>query len=55
MTGQKKFAWSDAEDGDMTLSDAGLGKMTGLRVTEIEEEEGEEEDEDSESEDSEED
>ena len=57
MTGQKKFAWGDVEDGDMSLSDAGLGKMTGLRVTEIEEEEGGEEDNDenSESEDSEED
>ena len=36
MTGQKKFVWGDVEDGDMTLSDAGLGKMTGLRVSEIE-------------------
>ena len=51
MTGQKKFAWSDAEDDDLTLSDAGLGKMTGLRVTEIEEVGGK----DSETEDSEED
>ena len=46
MAGQKKFVWGDVEDGDMTLSDAGLGKMTGLRVAEIEdddEEEGDEE------------
>ena len=42
MTGQKKFAWGDVEDGDMTLADAGLGKMTGLRVAEIEEEDEEE-------------
>ena len=45
MTGQKKFVWSDVEGGDVTLTDAGLGKMTGLRVAEIEddhEEEGEE-------------
>lgn len=50
MTGQKKFVWDDVEDGDLTLSDAGLGKMTGLRVVEIEdddEEEGDEEEEES--------
>ena len=51
MTGQKKFAWGDVEDGDMTLADAGLGKMTGLRVTEIEEEDEEEEEEEGEDED----
>lgn len=41
MTGQKKFVWGDVEGGDtcMTLSDAGLGKMTGLRVAEIEDDE----------------
>ena len=51
MTGQKKFIWGDVEDGDMTLADAGLGKMTGLRVAEIieddDDEEGDEEEEES--------
>eukprot|EP00562_Extubocellulus_spinifer_P008961 CAMPEP_0178508600 /NCGR_PEP_ID=MMETSP0696-20121128/20839_1 /TAXON_ID=265572 /ORGANISM="Extubocellulus spinifer, Strain CCMP396" /LENGTH=529 /DNA_ID=CAMNT_0020138165 /DNA_START=124 /DNA_END=1713 /DNA_ORIENTATION=- len=61
MTGQKKFVFGEDGTSEMTLSDAGLGKMTGLRVTEIEaeedtnngdeEEEEEEEEEDDEEED----
>jgi len=51
MTGQKKFVWDDVEGGDVTLADAGLGKMTGLRVVEIKKEEDDMEGEDDESED----
>ena len=55
MTGQKRFAFGK-EETDMSLRDAGLGKMTGLRVVEIEQEqdtedilvEGSDEDDDSE-------
>ena len=55
MTGQKRFVWGNVEDGVMTLSGAGLGKMTGLRVTEIEQGDGEDEGSEEEEEDSEED
>jgi len=55
MTGQKRFVWNDVEEGGMTLRDTGLGKMTGLRVAEIEDDEdgdddGEDEESDSEEE-----
>ena len=60
MTGQKKFVFGEDGTSGMTLRDAGLGKMTGLRVIEIEPEEdiegeNEDNDEDDEEEDEEED